>query len=68
MEWLQKHILTTIIFLPLVGALVISLINSERKNLIKFLGLFFSTLTFALSAYVFLKYEPQKTGFQFVEI
>ncbi len=67
MEWLQKHILTAIIFLPLVGALVISLISSERKNLIKFLGIFFSSITFLLSVYVFLKYQPQTTGFQFVE-
>ncbi len=67
MELLQKHILTAIIFLPFVGALVISLINSERKNLIKFLGLLFSTLTFIISVYVFIKYDPAKTGFQFVE-
>lgn len=67
MEWLQKHILTTIIFLPAVGALVISLISSERKNLIKFLGIFFTSITFLLSVYVFLKYQPQTTSFQFVE-
>ncbi|CUU07440.1 NADH dehydrogenase subunit M [Candidatus Kryptobacter tengchongensis] len=67
MEWLQKHILSLIIFLPLLGALLISLINNGRKNLIKFLGILFSTLTFVLSVYVFIKYEPQKIGFQFVE-
>lgn len=67
MELIQKHILTTIIFLPLVGAFIISFVNSERKNLIKFLGIFFSALTFALSVYVFLKYDPQRSGFQFVE-
>ncbi|CUS78406.1 complex I subunit 4 family protein [Candidatus Kryptobacter tengchongensis] len=67
MEWFQKHILSLIIFLPLLGALLISLINNGRKNLIKFLGIFFSTLTFVLSVYVFIKYEPQKIGFQFVE-
>ncbi|MEN3039038.1 MAG: NADH-quinone oxidoreductase subunit M [Candidatus Kryptonium sp.] len=68
MELLQKHILSLIIFLPTVGALVISLINSERKNLIKFLGILFSTATFALSVYVFVKYDPENVNFQFVEI
>ncbi len=68
MEWLQKHILTAIIFLPSIGALIISLISSERKNLIKSLGLIFSVLTFALSVYVFVKFQSEKPGFQFVEI
>ncbi|MCX7762371.1 MAG: NADH-quinone oxidoreductase subunit M [Candidatus Kryptonium sp.] len=68
MELLQKHILSLIIFLPTVGALVISLINSEKKNLIKFLGILFSTITFALSVYVFVKYDPENVKFQFVEV
>ncbi len=68
MELIQEHILTAIIFLPLVGAFIIAFVNSKRKNLIKFLGIFFSTLTFVLSVYVFLKYDPQKSGFQFVEV
>ncbi len=67
MELIQKHILTIIIFTPFVGALIIAFINSERKNLIKFLGIFFSTIAFLLSVYVFLKYDPQNPKFQFVE-
>jgi len=68
MELIQKHILTAIIFIPLAGAFIIAFINSERKNLIKFLGIFFSAIAFLLSVYVFVKYDPKKSGFQFVEV
>ena len=60
-------ILSSILALPLLGALVIVLMDAEKKNLIKGLGLGFSTVSFLLSIWLFLKFDATNGGMQFVE-
>ncbi len=60
-------ILSGILALPLLGAMVIVLMSAENKRLIKTLGLVFSTASFLLSLWLFLKFDAANGGMQFVE-
>ncbi len=63
----QSSILSTILFLPLLGAIIIALMNAENKKLIKILGLMFSTVPFIVSVWLFLKFNGASGEMQFVE-
>ena len=67
MDWIQNHLLTAILFTPLVGAAVIGLMNREKHGRIRWLALVFSVLTFVLAAAAFSKFSPDQPGLQFVE-
>ncbi|MDJ0613895.1 MAG: NADH-quinone oxidoreductase subunit M [Rhizobiaceae bacterium] len=66
-EW---PILTTITFMPLVGALLIMLTSGEgdveRRN-IKVVALFTTVVTFISSLYIWINFDNSNPGFQFVE-
>jgi len=63
-------ILSTITFMPLVGALLIMLTsgegNVERRN-IKVVALFTTVVTFITSLYIWVNFDNSNPGFQFVE-
>ena len=67
MDWIQNHLLTAIIFTPLVGAAVIGLMNREKHGRIRWLALVSSVLTFVLAAAAFSKFSSDQPGLQFVE-
>ena len=67
MDWIQNHLLTAILFTPLVGAAVIGLMNREKHGRIRWLALVFSVLTFVLAVTAFSKFSPDQRGLQFVE-
>jgi len=63
-------ILTTITFLPLVGALFIMLIPMDSevaKRNVRNLALFATVFTFLLSLYIWVNFDNSTAGFQFVE-
>ena len=63
-------ILTMITFMPLVGALMIMLIptdNPVAERNIKNVALFTTVITFVASLYIWLKFDPTTSGFQFEE-
>jgi NADH-quinone oxidoreductase subunit M len=67
----MDNLLSIITFLPTVAALVMAVLlrgNDEaaKKNA-KYLALFATTVTFLLSLFVIAQFDPQDTGFQFVE-
>lgn len=62
---MTDYLLTYMIFTPLAGALLLLLIRS--KNLAKIISVLFAGATFALSVFLYLKFDPAKPGFQFVE-
>ncbi|MGO9482400.1 MAG: Fe-S-binding domain-containing protein, partial [Candidatus Kryptoniota bacterium] len=62
---MTEHLLTYIIFAPLLGAFILLLIRNE--NLIKIISILFAALTFALSVFLYLEFDAAKPGFQFVE-
>jgi NADH-quinone oxidoreductase subunit M len=65
MNPLDFPILTTLIFLPLVGAILILLMRNEKA--IKFTGLFTGVITFALSLVLYFNFRTDTHNFQFGE-
>ena len=60
-------ILSCVLAFPVVGAILVSLVNRENKTLIKVLGLVFSLASFALSVWLFVKFDGSSAQMQFVE-
>jgi NADH-quinone oxidoreductase subunit M len=66
MSLLSQHLLSVLIFLPVVGAIAIALTRRESETLQKVLGLGFSTAGFALSLLLVRGFEDV-AAMQFVE-
>ncbi|MCG6920574.1 MAG: NADH-quinone oxidoreductase subunit M [Acidobacteria bacterium] len=66
MSVLNQHLLSVLIFLPVVGAVAIALSRRESETLQKILGLVFSTAGFALSLLLVRGFQDV-AGMQFVE-
>lgn len=64
---LSYPILSTIIFLPVLGALVLTLISRSRESLIKWVALIFAVATFLLSLPLFTEFDKSTYQMQFVE-
>ena len=64
---LPYPILSTIIFLPIFGALLLMLINRAKETLIKSVALIVSTITFMLSLPLFTNFDKLTHEMQFVE-
>ncbi|MDH5505716.1 MAG: NADH-quinone oxidoreductase subunit M [Anaerolineae bacterium] len=61
------YILSLIVFLPLVAGLVMLVLPSDRKKLIYRFALGTAALTFLLTILVYVGYDIQTAGYQFVE-
>ena len=59
-------LLTLLVVLPLVGAVMVSLMNKAQAEQIKLVALVFSLVTGALSVYMLAKFPSGQAGFQFV--
>src|SRR5262249_19610701 len=59
-----NHLLTLVVFLPLVGALLGLLIPREEEGLARALGLATSTVTFVASLGLLAGFDAQTAGFQ----
>jgi NADH-quinone oxidoreductase subunit M len=60
-------ILSTLILLPLLGGILLALVEEAREALIKRLALGISSLDFLLSLIVYARFDPAVAGMQFVE-
>lgn len=58
---------SAILFLPLLGAVVMALLPRDNARLPRYVALAFSLATFVLSVGLFVIFDRDKTGFQFVE-
>ncbi len=67
MNSLGYPILSTVIFLPVIGALVLTLIRRSNETLIKWTALIFAVLTFFLSLPLFINFDKTTYKMQFVE-
>lgn len=63
----MQNILTYTLFSPIVGILILLFINKEKQNLIKYIGVATSVVTFALSLLVYFGFDETNTQMQFVE-
>jgi NADH-quinone oxidoreductase subunit M len=67
MSWLTEHSLTTVIFLPLLGAVLIAFLGRERTSLIRWIAFLCSLLTFLGTAWLYFMLDPHRNGMQFEE-
>jgi NADH-quinone oxidoreductase subunit M len=63
---LGMPLLTLLVVLPLVGAVMVSLMDKAQAEQIKLVALVFSLVTGALSVYMLAKFPSGQAGFQFV--
>jgi NADH-quinone oxidoreductase subunit M len=65
---LSDHILTVAIFLPVLGVAALFFVGKENNQLIKIVGLLATLLTFAISLFLFFRFDTAATtNFQFKE-
>lgn len=67
MEFILSHILTLMTFLPIVGMIVVALIPSRFSSQIKYISLITSGIVFLLSVVMYVYFDPETKGLQFVE-
>ncbi|MET0867393.1 MAG: NADH-quinone oxidoreductase subunit M [Pseudorhodoplanes sp.] len=63
----MTSILSVTTFLPLVGALLIATLNPEAKGNARWIALWTTLVTFAVSLLLWINFDPTAAGFQFVE-
>lgn len=67
MEFILNHILTLMIFLPIVGMIVVALIPSRFSSQIKYISVITSLIVFLLSVLMYVYFDPETKDLQFVE-
>ena len=63
----MNHFLSIILFEPLVGALLLLLVNKQNENAIKWIANITTFIGFAISIPLWFWFNPQSGDFQFVE-
>jgi NADH-quinone oxidoreductase subunit M len=63
----MNHLLSWIIFLPMVGSIALLLTPSAQDKTIRIIGLATTLVTFALSLVMFCGFDLNAVGYQFVE-
>jgi len=62
-----NHLLSLLIWLPIVGAVPVLLAGSGRPNAARWISLLMAILTFAISLFLIPQYNPDVAGMQLVE-
>ncbi|MFA5899450.1 MAG: NADH-quinone oxidoreductase subunit M [Hyphomicrobium sp.] len=67
MDLASTPLLSIVMFMPLVGALLIGVLNPEAKRNARWIALYTTIITFLISLIIWIKFDPTSAGFQFVE-
>ncbi|MDD5542483.1 MAG: NADH-quinone oxidoreductase subunit M [Acidobacteriia bacterium] len=67
MEFFNSYILTLLILTPVVGALVLALLNKEKAETLRRTAFGFGLLTFVFSLHLVARFSSGQSGFQFAE-
>jgi NADH-quinone oxidoreductase subunit M len=67
MDFFFEHLLTIILFFPVLAALVIWIIPSDQVRTIRWTALIATLVPLGVSVYIWLLFDPNQAGFQFVE-
>jgi len=62
LDYLGQDILTTLVFLPTLGALILAFLSSEAKLAIRWIGLLTAGFTFAVSVVIAARFDPSAAG------
>ena len=67
MDLANAPLLSIVMFMPLVGAVIIGFLNRDAKGNARWVALWTTIITFAISILIWLRFDPTNAGFQFVE-
>jgi NADH-quinone oxidoreductase subunit M len=67
MDLASAPILSIVMFMPLVGAVLIGVLNAEAKGNARWIALYTTVITFLISIIIWVKFDPTIPGFQFIE-
>ena len=67
MDITSAPLLSIIMFLPLVGAVIIAFLNPEAKDNARWIALWTTLVTFAVSLFIWFNFDTTSGTFQFVE-
>ena len=59
-------LLTYLLLVPVAGSIILLFFKAENEKLIKYFGLFVSTIVFLLSVYIYFNFDSDNSSFQFV--
>ena len=59
-------LLTYLLLVPVVGSIILLFFKAENERIIKYFGLFVSTVVFLLSIYIYLNFDSENSSFQFI--
>jgi NADH-quinone oxidoreductase subunit M len=63
----NNHLLTYLLFLPLIGSLLIIFIKKGNENFIRWFGFSISIAAFIISLIVYFQFDRAESGFQFID-
>ena len=66
-DFMMQHLLTLILFAPVVGVLAVMLVPTERKQTLRLVALLASIVPLVLSIVLWARYDSGAAGFQFEE-
>ncbi|MCS6995330.1 MAG: NADH-quinone oxidoreductase subunit M [Anaerolineales bacterium] len=67
MDFISTHLLTTILFFPVLAALLIWFLPKDQTNLIRWTAFLASLVPFGLTIWLWAMFDPSAPGFQFQE-
>ena len=67
MDFLNTHLLSLILFFPILAALGMLLLPKERSGILRWYAFLASLVPLALSIYLWVQFDPNQAGFQFEE-
>jgi NADH-quinone oxidoreductase subunit M len=67
MTFIAQHLLTLILFSPLVGAALVLLLPTDQRPAIRWVALLSSLVPLGLAIALWFSYNPTVGGFQFEE-
>jgi NADH-quinone oxidoreductase subunit M len=67
MEFISDHLLSLILFTPVLSAVILMIIANDQEKLIRWVALALSLIPFTLAIYLWVIFNPDQTGFQFQE-
>lgn len=62
----QSHLLTYLLFTPIIGSLIILLLKKNNEKQIRYFGLAVSVVAFIFSLIIYFQFDNSSGGFQFI--
>ena len=62
----NSHLITYLLFIPLLGGVLLLFIGNKKENLIRYFGLAVSIITFLISLVIYFNFDLNNPSFQFV--